>query len=265
MNTSRTSSRTRSATFARVERLAILIAAALALGACSGSSGDAPQAAPTSAAAVPTDAPGAFKAAVAKTIAVSMTFTLVADAGEVGTQTGQGAIDPARKATGYDSELLTTERKIDITAILISPDLYLKVTGLTGDRWAHVDMARVKSLTTLGLDRTGNPTGLASLPDEIVTVTRSGAGSYTGTLDRTKDPLIPDATASEALKSVPFEAKVDPQGYVTELIVRTPPVGTAPATTSTAKFADFGKAPVIERPDSATVEQASDTIYSALQ
>ncbi|MFI5911318.1 hypothetical protein [Dactylosporangium sp. NPDC051541] len=241
------------------------MAAVLALGGCTDKSDTSDKPRPTLAAPTPTDPVGAFKAAVTKTSQTSMTFAMVADAGELGAQQGQGAIDPAKKSTAYDSELLTSERKIDITAILVSPDLYLKVTGLTGDRWAHVDMAKVKSLATLGLDHTGNPTGLAALNDEIVTVERKDAGSYSGTLDRTKDPLLPNAGASEALKSVPFEAKVNPQGYVTDLIIRTPPVGTSPATTSTARFADFGKAPAIERPDSAQVEQASDTIYQALQ
>jgi hypothetical protein len=201
---------------------------------------------------------------VARTNQATMTFTIDADLGALGSQQGSGGADPKAKATGYHADLTVSGQAVTIDAILVADDLYLKVTGVTsGDRWAHVDMTRVKSLSKLGLDATGNPTNLGSLDAEIVAVTRTAPGAYSGTLDRTKNPIA--SGASEALKSVPFEATVNAEGYVTSLIIHTPPVGTAPATTSTAKFADFGAPITIDRPDSAEVQQAPDSLYQLLQ
>jgi hypothetical protein len=251
----------------RAERfVAIAVVAALALSGCTTKAGKPAPAAPTAAPTpASTDPAAVFKSAVAKTNSTTTTFTIDADLGTLGTQTGSGAADPAKKSTGYHSELLTADRKIDIDAILVGDDLYLKVTGLAVDRWAHVDMTKVKSLATLGLDNSGNPTNLASLSDEIVTVTRTAPGAYSGTLDRTKSPLLGGAPASEALKSVPFEAKVSADGYITSLVTHTPPVGDVPASTSTIQFADFAQPLTIDRPDSSEVQQATDTIYQALQ
>ncbi|WP_426507060.1 hypothetical protein ACPPVO_53235 [Dactylosporangium sp. McL0621] len=253
----------------RADRLAaVALVAVLGLTGCTGSAEPASpgSAAPASAAPAATDPASVFRAAVAKTNQSTMSFTIDSDLGTLGTMHGEGAADPKQKATAYQAELLTTDRKIDIAAVLVGPDLYLKVTGLTTDRWAHLDLGKVKSLSKLGLDATGSPTGLGSIGDEIVTVTRTGPGAFSGTLDKTRNPLTASAGASEALKSVPFEAKVNAGGYVTELVTHTPPVGTAPASTTTAAFADFGsKTITINRPDSATVEQAPDSFYDALQ
>ncbi|WP_433609931.1 hypothetical protein ACQP2P_39745 [Dactylosporangium sp. CA-139114] len=255
---------------ARAERLAAaVLVAALAVTGCSdgakpSSSSGAP--ATSSAAPVATDPASVFKAAVAKTNSVALSFTIDSDLGTLGQMQGDGASDPAKQATAYKAELLTPDRKIDISAVLVSPDLYLQVTGITTDRWAHLDVTKVKSLSKLGLDATGSPTGLGALPGEIVTVTRTGPGAFSGTLDKSKTPVAAGAGATEALKSVPFEATVDANGYVTQLVTHTPPLGTAPASSTTAKFANFGSGTIkIERPDSATVEQAPDSLYQTLQ
>ncbi|WP_432978405.1 hypothetical protein [Dactylosporangium sp. CA-233914] len=226
---------------------------------------DSPAATTAAPAPASTDPVAIFKAAVAKTNQNTMTFTIDTDLGTLGSQKGSGAADPRKKSTGYHGELLTADRKVEIDAILVGQDLYLKVTGLTTDRWAHVDMTKIKSLARLGLDPTGNPTGLGSLSDEIVSVRQTAPGSFSGTLDRTKSPLLSGTDAADALKSVPFEAKVNSQGYVTSLVTHTPPVGTAPAATSTTQLAAFAQPITIDRPDSAEVEQATDAVYQALQ
>ncbi|MGI5236768.1 hypothetical protein [Dactylosporangium sp. CA-139066] len=268
MTTLRALSPTPSATFVRAERFAAAaIAAVLALAGCSSAKEPAP--APTAAAIVsaPADPAVALREAVARTNQVTMTYSIDADLGTLGSQKGSGGADPKAKATGYHADLNVSDRDVTIDAILVGSDLYLKVTGVTsGDRWAHVDMTRVKSLSKLGLDASGNPTGLGSLDAEIVSVTRTAPGAYSGTLDRTRNPIIAGSTGtSEALKSVPFEATVNAQGYVTSLVIHTPPVGTAPAATSTARFADFGAPITVDRPDSSQVEQAPDSVYQLLQ
>ncbi|GAA4263153.1 LolA-like protein [Dactylosporangium darangshiense] len=249
---------------------AVCLVALVALSGCtdksdkSAENGAVASAAPTVEASDPATA---FKAAVTKTNQATMTFTIDADLGTLGSQKASGAADPKAKATGYHSDLTLSGRSVTIDAILVGSDLYLKVPGVTsGDRWAHMDMTKVKSLSKLGLDASGNPTNLGTLDAEVVAVTRTAPGAYSGTLDRTKNPVVAGAGGvSEALKSVPFEATVNPQGYVTSLVIHTPPVGSGPASTSTSKFADFAQPIAIERPDSAEVQQAPDELYQALQ
>ncbi|WP_433050654.1 hypothetical protein [Dactylosporangium sp. CS-033363] len=253
---------------ARADRLAaVALAAVLALTGCtSGGKETSPEQTPTPAGPVATDPASVFRAAVAKTNQVPLSFTIDSDLGTIGTMTGDGASDPRQKATAYKAQLLTADRKIDIAAVLVTPDLYLQVTGLTTDRWAHLITTKVKSLAKLGLDPTGSPTGLGSLADEIVTVQQTAPGSFSGTLDKSKSPLLASASPTDALKAVPFEATVNSDGYITQLVTHTPAVGSAPASTSTVKFANFASKTIkVERPDSSTVEQAPDAFYSALQ
>jgi hypothetical protein len=251
----------------RAERFAVaLLAALLALGACGSDKSDDSGKAPVSAPPYVADADPvkALKTAVTRTKQETMTFTIDADLGELGSQKGSGGADPKAKATGYHADLTVSGRDVTIDAILVGSDLYLKVPGVTaGDRWNHVDMTKVRSLSKLGLDANGNPTNLGALDTEIVTVNRTAPGGYSGTLDRTRNPA--GTAAGEALKSVPFEATVSEEGYITSLVIHSPPVGTAPAATSTAHFADFGAPITIDRPDSADVQQAPDALYQALQ
>jgi hypothetical protein len=269
MTTSRASWPAPSATCGRASA-AVALVVLLALTGCGGGSPPTPSPttpSPTSAKpVVDADPATALRAAVARTNQTTMTFTIDADLGSLGSQKGSGGADPKAKATGYHADLTVQDRDVTIDAILVGPDLYLKVPGVTsGDRWAHVELTKVRSLSKLGLDATGNPTNLGSLATELVAVTRTAPGAYSGTLDRAKNPAVVAAGASEALKSVPFEATVNPDGYVTSLVIHTPPVGTAPASTSTARFADFGAPITIDRPDSSEVQQAPDSLYQALQ
>jgi hypothetical protein len=238
-------------------------------GACGGKDGSgeaAPAAkASTSAAASPVaDARAELTTAFDKFNGVTMAYTATTETGAAATTKLTGSSDPTKKANSGSMTITAQGQQITAEVIVVGTDLYLKLgvplPGVDPKKWMYVDGSKT-SLSKLGLGNPDDPANVKGLADAIVAVERTGAGAYKGTMDVTKRNL-PAASADllklmgDAAKSVPFEATVGAEGYVTSLTVRMPAAGQVPATTATTTFSDFGKSVSISKPAASEVQPA---------
>jgi hypothetical protein len=219
----------------------------------------------TSAAASPTADPRAeLTAAFNKFNGVTVAYSTTTDSGTVASTKLTGASDPTAKTNSGSMTITALGQTITAEVIVVGTDLYLKlglpIPGVDPKKWMYVDGSKT-SLTKLGLGSPDDPANVKGFADAIVTLERTGAGSFKGTIDMTKRNL-PAASAAalqqmgDAAKSVPFEATVNADGYVTSMIVKTPAAGQVPSTTATTTFSDFGKPVTISKPAATEVQPA---------
>ncbi|MEV0131000.1 hypothetical protein AB0H83_21365 [Dactylosporangium sp. NPDC050688] len=222
-------------------------------------------AASTSAVASPeADAHTELTKAFDKLTRVTVAYTTTTESGAAGTSKLTGFSDPATKASSGSMTITAQAQQITAEVVVVGTDLYLKlglpIPGVDPKKWMYVDGSKT-SLSKLGLGNPDDPANVKGLADAIVTVERTGTSAFKGTIDMTKRNL-PAASAvlirqmGDAAKSVPFEATVGAEGYVTSLTVKTPGVGQVPATTATSTFSDFGKPVSISKPASTEVQPA---------
>ncbi|MBY8872080.1 hypothetical protein K7640_09535 [Micromonospora sp. PLK6-60] len=110
-------------------------------------------------------------------------------------------------------------------------------------KYQHLDQTRIKGNRNLGFDfEKLDPGGSAVLTQGITEARQTGEGSYEGTLDVSKaaeagsvDPTLITTLGAQA-QSVPFTAKLDSEGRLSELVLQLPTVGqsAAPAQSATA-------------------------------
>ena len=93
-----------------------------------------------------------------------------------------------------------------------------------------------------------DPAGSATLTKGITEVQKTAEGSYTGKLDASAatDSSALDADTVKALgaqaKALPFTAKLDAQGRLTELVISVPAAGETKAHDIKVTYADYGSA-----------------------
>jgi hypothetical protein len=164
----------------------------------------------------------------------------------------------------------TTDKPVHEQVTLLGTDLYLKTDAAALDpdtsMWIHLDLARLKTLATLGLGDPWDPTNLSVYGQDLVTVTQSSPGQLQGTVDITKVPLPSMASAvagfGDAVKAIPFQARTDDQGRITSLTIQLPALGTAvPASTTTMTFSDFGAPVHVDAPPASQTREAPDALY----
>ncbi|MFJ6195203.1 hypothetical protein [Micromonospora sp. NPDC092111] len=143
------------------------------------------------------------------------------------------------------------------------------VQKLNLGKYQHLDQTRIKGNKALGFDFDKvDPAGSAVLTQGITEVRQTGAGSYAGTLDVSKaaeagsvDPTVITALGPEA-KSVPFTAKLDPQGRLSELVVQIPAAGQNAAQDIKITYSDYGNAAAAQQPPAAQVVEAPQEFYN---
>ncbi|MEU8327203.1 hypothetical protein [Micromonospora sp. NPDC048839] len=270
-----------------------LVAAALltpALAACaSGTTGSAGSTATPTATASGTASPsGAPAAGDAKQALLDSTkeisngnfrFTL---AGAGSTAEGQ-VHQPSQSATmkvaigGPSSDLAM---KLDV--IHYKPDSWVKLelSGATADslptikqlnlgKYQHLDQSRIKGNRSLGFDfEKVDPAGSAVLTQGITEVRSTGTGAYAGTIDVTKAAEAGSLNAATIAalgtqaKTVPFTAKVDPQGRLSELVLQLPAAGQTAAQEVKMTYSDYGAATAAQKPPAAEVVEAPAELYN---
>ncbi|MEU7587010.1 hypothetical protein AB0A95_11975 [Micromonospora sp. NPDC049230] len=270
-----------------------LLAAALitpALAACGdGSTGTAGSTAtPTVTASGTASASGAPAAGDAKQALLDSTkeissgnfrFTL---AGAGSTAEGQ-VHQPSQSASmkfaigGPSSDLAM---KLDV--IHYKPDSWVKLelTGPTADslpaikqlnlgKYQHLDQARIKGNRSLGFDFDKvDPAGSAVLTQGITEVRSTGTGAYAGTIDVTKAAEAGSLNAATIAalgtqaKTVPFTAKVDAQGRLSELALQLPAAGQTAAQEIKMTYSDYGAATAAQKPPADQVVEAPAELYS---
>jgi hypothetical protein len=143
------------------------------------------------------------------------------------------------------------------------------VQKLNLGKYQHLDQTRIKGNRNLGFDFDQvDPAGSAVLTQGITEVRETGAGTYAGTLDVSKaaeagsvDPAVVTALGPQA-KSVPFTAKLDPQGRLNEMVVQIPAAGQTAAQEIRITYSDYGNATAAQKPPADQVVEAPAELYN---
>lgn len=120
------------------------------------------------------------------------------------------------------------------------------VKNLNTGKYHHLDQNRVKGNRALGFDfEKLDPAGSAVLTQGITEVRQTGEGAYEGTVDVSKaaeagslDPAVITALGAQA-QSVPFTAKVDTQGRLSEMVLKIPAAGQSAAQDLKITYTDY--------------------------
>lgn len=142
------------------------------------------------------------------------------------------------------------------------------VRKLNLGKYQHLDQTRIKGNRALGFDFDRvDPAGSAVLTQGITEVRQTGDGSYAGTVDISKaaragslDPAVITALGAQA-KTVPFTAEVDPQGRLSELVLRVPAAGQTAAQDIKITYSDYGNATAAQKPPAGQVVEAPPEFY----
>ncbi|WP_433390017.1 hypothetical protein [Micromonospora sp. KLBMP9576] len=143
------------------------------------------------------------------------------------------------------------------------------VQKLNLGKYQHLDQTRIKGNRNLGFDfEKVDPAGSEVLTQGITEVRQTGEGAYAGTIDVSKaaeagslDPTIITALGAQA-KSVPFTAKLDPQGRLSEMVLQIPAVAQAKAQEIRITYSDYGTATAAQKPTADQVVEAPAELYN---
>lgn len=143
------------------------------------------------------------------------------------------------------------------------------VKNLNTGKYHHLDQNRVKGNRALGFDfEKLDPAGSAVLTQGITEVRQTGEGAYEGTVDVSKaaeagslDPAVITALGAQA-QSVPFTAKVDTQGRLSEMVLKIPAAGQNAAQDLKITYTDYGNAAAAQKPPADQVVEAPAELYN---
>ncbi|MEU4712745.1 hypothetical protein AB0F73_03625 [Micromonospora purpureochromogenes] len=143
------------------------------------------------------------------------------------------------------------------------------VQKLNLGKYQHLDQTRIKGNKALGFDFDKiDPAGSEVLTQGITEVRQTGEGTYAGTLDVSKaaeagsvDQSVITALGPQA-KSVPFTAKLDPQGRLSEMVVQIPAAGQNAAQDIKVTYSDYGNAAAAQKPPAGQVVEAPKEFYN---
>ncbi|MFC8615190.1 hypothetical protein ACFT9M_02050 [Micromonospora purpureochromogenes] len=143
------------------------------------------------------------------------------------------------------------------------------VQKLNLGKYQHLDQTRIKGNKALGFDFDKiDPAGSEVLTQGITEVRQTGEGTYAGTLDVSKaaeagsvDQSVITALGPQA-KSVPFTAKLDPQGRLSEMVVQIPAAGQNAAQDIKVTYSDYGNAAAAQKPPADQVVEAPKEFYN---
>jgi hypothetical protein len=182
----------------------------------------------------------------------------------VGGITADGAFDSANKLV--DMKMLMPGAG-DISVRQVGNDLYMKYGGAAAasfahGKWMHIDASKMPSTSALSLEK-NDPRNSAKMLEQATDVTKTGDGTFSGTIDIAKSP-----TATEQLLAmlkgkstmVPFTAEVNSDGYLSKMSLDMDSV-VAGAGQTVATYSDMGtKVSVAAPPKSKTVEMPASAL-----
>ncbi|MFC4020577.1 hypothetical protein ACFOW4_21910 [Micromonospora sp. GCM10011542] len=136
-------------------------------------------------------------------------------------------------------------------------------------KYQHLDQSRIKGNRSLGFDFDKvDPAGSAVLTQGITEVRQTGAGAYAGTVDVSKAAEAGSLNAATITalgaqaKTVPFTAKLDAQGRLSELVLQIPAAGQTAAQEVRMTYSDYGTATPAQKPPADQVVEAPAELYS---
>ncbi|MEV0156208.1 hypothetical protein AB0H57_21110 [Micromonospora sp. NPDC050686] len=207
-------------------------------------------------------------------------FTFTMKSGEF---TGDGKVHMPTKSAEMkmaSAQTAADDMAMNLHLVFIDTDSWLKLEldGPMADavpafkemkgKYQHLDRTRVKDADELKFDFAEvDPADSDKIIKAVVDVRKTGEGTYEGTLDATKvtdadllDDEIVKGLGAKA-SAVPFTAKLDEQGRLTEFVVQVPASESAPEQALTVTYADYGSATAVEAPPAAQVVEASEQTY----
>lgn len=174
---------------------------------------------------------------------------------------------------------------MDVDFIWVEPDTWVKVDvggaamqGLPGmdkvatGKYLHIDPAKAANLRDLRFDPNKvDPAGSEELARAITEVRKTGEGTYEGTIDITKAPDsgafdvdLVTALGAQA-NAVPFTARLDAQGRLTEMVIQVPAAGTSKAQEIRITYSDYGAATAVQKPSADQVVEAPPELYEVFK
>ncbi|MET8306537.1 MULTISPECIES: hypothetical protein [unclassified Micromonospora] len=244
------------------------------LAACNSDAAE-PAAAPSP--STPADPKEALLASTKEIAKGNFTFTLVGD----GT-TGGGLVHKPSNSAQFTVKFgdASEDMSIEMDLIYIDSESWVKmdlggamfaaVPGAAKNKgkYQHLDKTKIKDVKDLQLDpETLDPLDSDALVKSVTEVQKTGEGTYTGKID------ISAATESAALdeevvtalgaqaKALPFTAKLDPQGRLTELAISVPAAGETAAHDIKIGYADYGTGAGAQKPPADKVVEAPAETY----
>ncbi|MFI7550569.1 hypothetical protein ACIBQ2_12535 [Micromonospora sediminimaris] len=254
-----------------------LIAATLlvpGLAACNNSSSDSPAAGSSTGSGIPADPKAALVASTKGLAEGNFTFTIAADS-----MTGKGTFHKPSNSAQMTMTMGDEDFTMDFDLIQIQPDTWVKVdlgdlfAGVPGmeaikDKYQHLDAAKAKDAKNLDIFKEGtDPADAAGMFEGLAEVQKTGEGTYSGTFDLTsvKDSVAADEDMLKALgdqaKAIPFTAKLDAEGRLSELVMSVPAAGETKAQDIKVTYADYGAATAVQKPPADQVIEASEQTY----
>lgn len=260
-----------------------LVAASLlvpGLTACNSTDGDS-GAATSQTSVIPADPKEALLASTKEIGEGNFRFSMSSDS-----ITGEGVMHlPSRSAQmTIKAGDPSSDFSMEAALIYIEPDSWVKLTfggevaelpgmeKLSSGKYLHLDQSRVKDIEDLTVDFNNvDPAGSDLLIKAIVDVKKTGEGVYSGTVDLSKateagavDEAVVKALDAGA-NALPFEAKLDAQGRLTELTIKIPAAGETEAHDLKITYSDYGAATGPQKPAASEVEEAPEEAYQIFQ
>ncbi|MEV1330760.1 hypothetical protein AB0J20_14420 [Micromonospora costi] len=243
--------------------VALVAALGLGLAGCGNQTGaDDPAAGGNTSAApassAPADALGKLTAAAQKLNEQSVRMKI-----ESSILNGSGVMDPTSKAGDMTMDLGGQGK---IRMLIAGNDAYLKITGMEGlpEKWLHMDATKLGQSGQLNLMPEGDPGGANKMIKSVVKVEETGSGSFSGTMDYTKS--VPDdkdiAALGDKAKAVPFTAKIDGEGRLTEFAIDTSVLHESLGKMTTT-YSDFGTEVKVAKPPAGETEEAPEELIKA--
>ncbi|WP_434742890.1 hypothetical protein [Micromonospora sp. SH-82] len=136
-------------------------------------------------------------------------------------------------------------------------------------KYQRLDQTKIQNDRNLGFDFDKlDPAGSEVITQSMTEVRREGDGSYAGTIDLTKaaeagsldDGLV--AQIGPEVRTVPFTARLDPQGRLSELAIQIADTGEGRAEEVKVTYSDYGNATAAQKPPADQVQEAPEALYS---
>ncbi|HEX7745147.1 MAG TPA: hypothetical protein VF462_07790 [Micromonosporaceae bacterium] len=174
---------------------------------------------------------------------------------------------------------------MDVDFIWAEPDTWVKVDvggaavqGLPGmdkvatGKYLHIDPTKAADLRDLRFDPNKvDPANSAELARAITDVRETGEDTYAGTIDVSKAPDsgmfdvdLVTALGAQA-NAVPFTARLDSQGRLTEMVIQVPAAGNTKAQEIKITYSDYGAATAAQKPAAAQVVEAPPELYQVFK
>lgn len=198
------------------------------------------------------------------------------DMNMAGAMSMNGVADPKSGNVKMSMEMGALGDGTAIEMRKLGDDLYMKFGGSIGSMlgggdktkpWMHIDASKLSEGSSFNVMPKDDPAGTKAMISAMTQVERVGDTGFKGTLDLTKSPRYNKNKSLEALGAkatkVPFTAKKDGEGRLTELTLDMSSLGAGAGKVET-KYSDFGTPVSVEAPPASQVQEAPSQLSGIL-